>query len=190
MGPRMNTRHGSKTFTLAQACTLLAAAARDKTPVQGWTHNFYRYPARFSPTFARTAIEQFSKRGDLVLDPYMGGGTTVVEALAAGRSVVGNDLNSLAAFIARVKTTPLSRDDAHAVLDWIDRDVPHLGFNVRIAEFRSFIDVQKTRNLSIAKARCLKKVLANGLATVARLPSKRSRNFAQCAVAPRGPMGT
>jgi tRNA G10 N-methylase Trm11 len=33
----------------------------------------------------------------LVLDPYMGGGTTLVEALIAGRNVVGNDLNSLAA---------------------------------------------------------------------------------------------
>jgi DNA modification methylase len=54
----------------------------------------------------------FSKPGDLVLDPYMGGGTAVVEGVAAGRHMVGNDLNSLGAFIARVKITALNKDDA------------------------------------------------------------------------------
>src|SRR6478752_7222592 len=130
-GLRMKARQGSKTFSFAQAYTLLAEAARDKSPVQGWTHNFYRYPARFSPHFARAAIEQFSKRGDLICDPYMGGGTTLVEALAAGRHAVGNDLNSLAAFIARVKTTPIRIKDASGILDWMESDVPDLGFNIR-----------------------------------------------------------
>jgi hypothetical protein len=32
--------------------------------VSGLTHDFYRYPARFSPLFARAAIEAFSKPGD------------------------------------------------------------------------------------------------------------------------------
>src|SRR5947207_1476494 len=106
-------------LSFAQAYSLLAEAARDKTPVIGWTHNFYRYPARFSPWFAAGAIESFSEPGDLVLDPYMGGGTAVVEGLAAGRNVVGNDLNSLAAFIARVKVTPLRSDDAKSIKKWV-----------------------------------------------------------------------
>jgi hypothetical protein len=41
----------------------------------GHTHNFYRYPARFSPQFARAAVEAFSAPGDTVLDPFVGGGT-------------------------------------------------------------------------------------------------------------------
>jgi hypothetical protein len=44
-------------------------AARDTQPVRGLTHNFYRYPARFSPVFVRTIIETFTKPGDLLLDP-------------------------------------------------------------------------------------------------------------------------
>src|SRR5262249_7180553 len=52
--------------------------------VSGLTHNFYRYPARFSPRFARGAIEAFSERGDVILDPFMGGATTLVEARALG----------------------------------------------------------------------------------------------------------
>ena len=86
----------------------LRLAACSQEPVEGLTHNFYRYPARFSPVFASTAIRIFSKPGDLVLDPFMGGGTTLVEAMASGRSVIGADINSLAAFITRVKTTPLT----------------------------------------------------------------------------------
>jgi DNA methylase len=79
-------------------------AALSKSPAQGYTHTFYRYPAGFSPKFTRAAIETFSKPGDVVLDPFMGGGTTLVEALATGRDAIGSDINSLAHFVTRVKT--------------------------------------------------------------------------------------
>src|SRR5438552_10357774 len=92
----------------------LIEAALDRQPVSGLTHNSYRYPARFSPRFAAAAIEQFSRPGDLILDPYMGGGTAVVEGIAAGRRVVGNDLNSLADFVTRVKVTPLGPAEVDA----------------------------------------------------------------------------
>lgn len=49
----------------------LRAAALDTAPIAGLTHRFYRYPARFSPVFAASAIKQFSREGDLVLDPYI-----------------------------------------------------------------------------------------------------------------------
>jgi hypothetical protein len=45
------------------------------------------------------------------MDPFMGGETVIVEALASGRSTVGIDINSLAHFITTVKTTPLSQED-------------------------------------------------------------------------------
>lgn len=91
------------------------------TPVGGLTHDFYRYPARFSPQFARKAIEVFTRPGDVVLDPFMGGGTTVVEALALGRRCIGSDLNPLSSFLARVKTTPLSKNDVTALRSWASR---------------------------------------------------------------------
>ncbi|MBI4607669.1 MAG: site-specific DNA-methyltransferase [Candidatus Rokubacteria bacterium] len=94
------------------------------TPVTGLTHSFYRYPARFSPQFARKAIEAFTKPGDTVFDPFMGGGTTVVEALASGRRCIGSDLNPLAKFLAKAKTTPISKRDARALLiDTLVREV-------------------------------------------------------------------
>jgi hypothetical protein len=91
---------------------LMAAIAADD-PVSGHTHSFYRYPARFSPLFVREVIRQFSRPGEVVLDPFMGGGTTIVEALAQGRKAIGIDLNSLAHFVSTVKTTPLSVPDVN-----------------------------------------------------------------------------
>jgi DNA modification methylase len=177
----MHTRQDNP-ISFAQAYKLLAEAARDRTRVNGWTHNFYRYPARFSPKFAAGAIESFSKPGDLILDPYMGGGTAVVEGLVLGRSVVGNDLNSLAAFIAKAKVTPLSDDDVAAVKKWAKREVPNLGYFLAPGEVNTYIDAQKTKNLTLTKARFIKKVLAGGLATVDELNSVRARNFARCAM--------
>src|SRR4051812_30336322 len=83
----------------------LIAGARDRAPVRGLTHNFYRYPARFSPAFARAVIEAFTRPGDVVLDNHVGGGTTLVEAIALGRSAIGVDISALAQFVATVKTT-------------------------------------------------------------------------------------
>jgi hypothetical protein len=60
----------------------------------------------------------FTSPGDLVLDPFVGGGTSVVESLALGRRAVGTDLNELAVFVTRAKTTLVgARENIH-LLDW------------------------------------------------------------------------
>jgi DNA modification methylase len=160
----------------------LAEAAMDRKPVAGWTHNFYRYPARFSPRFAAAAIESFSKPLELILDPYMGGGTAVVEGVAAGRNVVGNDLNSLAAFITRVKLTKLSFPESLALRNWATNAVPNFSYQLDVEDLRSFVDPVKTKNLSLARARFIKKAVAAALASIAELATQNSRDFAKCVV--------
>jgi DNA modification methylase len=167
---------------VAQAFSVLAEAAKDRTPVGGWTHNFYRYPARFSPQFAAAAIRSFSKPGDLVLDPYMGGGTTVVEGVAAGRRVVGNDLNSLAAFIAKVKVTGLTAREVASIKRWAFKRIPRFTYDLPREELAEFIDRQKTRNLSLARSRFIKKAIAAALASMDSLPTPDARDFAKCVV--------
>lgn len=87
---------------------LLIAGARDSARVKGLTHGFYKYPARFSPAFARSAIMAFTQPGDTCLDPHVGGGTSLVEALSLGRHAIGIDVSTLAEFVSRTKTTLLS----------------------------------------------------------------------------------
>ena len=116
----------------AESLVALRRAANDSSPVSGLTHAFYRYPARFSPTFAGAAIEAFSMPGQLVLDPFMGGGTTIVEAVARGRQAIGNDLNSLALFVTRVKTTPLNYKERESLVRWADDIIPALNYRSKI----------------------------------------------------------
>jgi DNA methylase len=88
--------------------------------IGGLTHAFYRYPATSSPEIVRELLLRHTRIDDLILDPFMGGGTTVVEALANGRRIVGGDLNSLAVFVTRAKTTPLTEREWDEVLSWVD----------------------------------------------------------------------
>jgi len=49
------------------------------------------HPARMMPSLARTAIATYTRPGDLVLDPMCGIGTSLVEAVHAGRDAAGID---------------------------------------------------------------------------------------------------
>src|SRR4051794_3976754 len=104
----------------------LLEAINDRNIVSGLTHDIYRYPARFSPLFARTAIETFTEPGDTILDPFMGGSTSLVEALASGRNAVGTDINQLSIFLARVKTLLVSDDDLASLRVWAELTAPDL----------------------------------------------------------------
>lgn len=72
------------------------------------THGFHPYPARFIPQIPRVLISKFTRMGDVVYDPFVGCGTTCVEANALGRQAIGNDVNPLAVLITQVKTSPLN----------------------------------------------------------------------------------
>jgi len=71
------------------------------------THSIHRYSGKFIPQIARTAIELLTSDGALILDPYCGSGTTMLEAALTGRRSIGIDLSPLAVLISRVKTTPV-----------------------------------------------------------------------------------
>ena len=163
----------------SHALTELSVAAADRARISSYTHNFYRYPARFSAKFAAAAINCFSRPGDLIADPYMGGGTVVVEALAAGRRVIGNDLNSLAVFVARAKTTPLTNREVNAIRQWISDVCSSTSYAVPSGIVPSR---ERTRNLSIPRGRFIKKVIALKLGRLHELPTPSARRFARCVI--------
>ncbi len=99
----------------------VAEAVVTQTSVRVAPHDFYKYPARFTPLFPREIIKYFSEVGDTVIDPFCGSGTTLVEAISNGRKAVGFDISSLAAFLSRVKTTPLSRRDTNELMRWLEQ---------------------------------------------------------------------
>ena len=70
-------------------------------------HALCPYFAMFPPEFARDAILKHSKPGDLVIDPFSGRGTTLLEARILGRAAIANDINPVAFAITQAKTRPI-----------------------------------------------------------------------------------
>jgi len=56
------------------------------------THNA-GYRGNFAPQIARNIIEMYSEKGNLVLDPMVGAGTTLIEAKLLARNAIGLDIN-------------------------------------------------------------------------------------------------
>lgn len=67
-------------------------------------HGFHSYPARMHPETARRLVEGLSRENDLVLDPFCGSGTVLVESRLCSRRAFGVDANPLAVALARLKT--------------------------------------------------------------------------------------
>lgn len=105
------------------------------------THDYHRYPAKFIPQVASKLIKQFTKKGDLVCDPFMGSGTTLVEVLVNERYGIGVDINPAAYIISKAKTTPINpknlNDAIKSLLKNIEGDVSNK------LTLDSFIDVPK-----------------------------------------------
>jgi DNA modification methylase len=75
------------------------------------SHNLHAFAAKFPPQLPRAFIRGLTLPGEIVLDPMVGSGTTIVEALLEGRRGIGLDLDPLASQLSHVKTMPLDVDD-------------------------------------------------------------------------------
>lgn len=64
------------------------------------------HPCRFPSQVPAAALERLTSVGDRVLDPFLGSGTTLVEAQRLGRASVGIDINPISCLMAEAKTMP------------------------------------------------------------------------------------
>lgn len=71
------------------------------------THGYHRYPAKFIPNIVRKLITEYTNTNDIVIDPFGGCGTTLVEAKVMGRRSYGFDINPIAKLITQTKITPI-----------------------------------------------------------------------------------
>ncbi|KKQ77928.1 MAG: PspGI methylase [Parcubacteria group bacterium GW2011_GWA1_38_7] len=75
---------------------------------KSYTHGIHTYPAMFIPQVGRRLLETYSKEGDTICDIFCGSGSALVESRLIGRNAYGIDLNPLAIFLAKAKTTPIN----------------------------------------------------------------------------------
>lgn len=103
-----------------------------------------RHPASFPESLVREFVSFFTRKGELVLDPFLGTGSTLVAAVEIGRSGVGFEILKKYADIARVRvkdaltqnavrgalengstwTRILTADSSKLSRNWRERDFP------------------------------------------------------------------
>lgn len=113
-------------------------------------HSLHEIPYRacFKPELARFFIDQFTVRGEIVYDPFMGRGTTPVEAALSSRIAMGSDANPLSEMLAAPRFDPPSIEE---ITDWLrhfdwsrDIDMP--------AELLAFFSSETLRKICLLRA--------------------------------------
>lgn len=87
---------------------ILAAFSKDDEPADSVWNRF---------------IRGYNLQGKLILDPFMGGGTTLVEALRLGCNVIGIDINPVAWFVTKKEIEPIDLDALDAVMKELEERV-------------------------------------------------------------------
>ncbi|MFR9526714.1 MAG: DNA methyltransferase [Rikenellaceae bacterium] len=90
-----------------------------------YTHCYHSYPAMMIPQIARKLIDDFAPNENLklILDPYMGSGTTLVEASIKGINSIGFDINPLAKLIANAKVSLFDIEKIESSLDALSNKI-------------------------------------------------------------------
>lgn len=78
------------------------------------------YPAKFTVDLALEYIEKYTKEGDVVYDPFVGSGTTLLASSVLHRKGYGTDINHIAILIAKGKLLHLSEGEIVSLINFID----------------------------------------------------------------------
>ena len=85
-----------------------------------WATHDAKYRGNWSPYIPRNVILRYSQECDTVLDPFVGGGTTAVEAKLTNRNFIGFDINPEAVELSRQKCAFRFDTTASSVIDVAD----------------------------------------------------------------------
>src|SRR3989339_1935328 len=80
-----------------------ATVAKPHTPM----YLMHKYWARKPHNVVSEYVKNYTKEGDIVLDPFCGSGPTPIEAIKLGRKGIGIDLNPISTFVTRMTAVPI-----------------------------------------------------------------------------------
>lgn len=114
------------------------------------THSFHEYKGRFYPQLAKAFLNYAGiKKGDTVLDPFCGSGTTLVESFLFGANAVGVDINPIAFLLAKakVKSILLKQKDLSQIRKAFESINENSGWKkIRIEDYKSTLDTEYLQN--------------------------------------------
>ena len=108
----------------AALATAFDVGEGDAPAARAHVHGFHSYPARMHATTARRLLEALAEPTSVVLDPFCGSGTVLVEARLRGLRAIGTDVNPLAIRLASLKTRGVPASERQELVDaarWAQR---------------------------------------------------------------------
>jgi len=114
---------------------------------QGHAIHEVSYRACFKPQLPAFFIERLTRPGDAVHDPFMGRGTTPIQAALMGRVPLANDINPLSALLTRPRLAPPS-------VAAVDRFLAHIDWDRAVEtddDLHAFYHPQTLRHLTVLR---------------------------------------
>jgi hypothetical protein len=113
-------------------------------------HQLSPYIGKTKSSMAASLVARFSKRGDVLYDPFSGCGTLAFEAWAAGRHVIANDLSPYAHVLTRAKLFPYHNvthglRELERVASEVDNTIEYVDLRKVPAWVRSFFHPETLR---------------------------------------------
>ncbi|MEW5937058.1 MAG: DNA methyltransferase, partial [Candidatus Thermoplasmatota archaeon] len=104
---------------------------------QDWNDLTHFYWGRKPIAGIKTYIEEHTKEGDVIFDPFCGAGTVVIEALKRNRRIVALDINPMATFLTKITAKPISlyllRNEFEKIENDISRKILKM-YNIKCPE--------------------------------------------------------
>ena len=169
------TRYGRRT-TVGEYAGVPVFTNEFWTAKQRAAHSLHEisYRACFKPQLPRFFIDRLTAPGDVVFDPFMGRGTTLLEAALLGRQTLGNDVNPLSRILLEPRLEPPAPDAVEARLAALalDGSAEHPdGFDVffhertlnQICRLRAWLHERRAAGAADAVDRWIRMVAINRL---------------------------
>lgn len=122
----------------ADAINFIKELPYKTSPYNGrnWGHSWHSlcsYHGKLKPAIAHFLINNFTKEGDVVLDPFSGVGTIPFEACLQGRIGVGNDLSKLAYVVTKSKLEKPEYEEVIKEIELLETYIKQQKVNVGIS---------------------------------------------------------